>query len=177
MAPAVDGQTSLNKNNVPGKRSLGDFRLPFSLGMLLTLAGAYFDAWWHIFRGRETFWTPAHIVLYSGVGIMMLSSVLLSFGFLHVSFTRLSVRTKTAFFSGLGMMLVSAPIDDWWHNTFGPDTGPWTPPHLLATAGFALLLAMAVGLFYRGSGRLTQASLIASVGLFVALLVTVTLIV
>ena len=114
--------------------------------MLLTLAGAYFDAWWHIFRLRETFWTPAHVVLYSGVGIMLLSAVLLSVRRLRFP-VAITLRTKGAIFSGLGMMLASAPIDDWWHNTFGPDAGPWTLPHLLATVGFTVLLGTAIVLF------------------------------
>ena len=166
----------LNRNGKPGQVGILDFRGPFSLGILVTLAGAYFDAWWHIFQGREAFWTPAHIVLYSGVGIMLLSTVLASIRILSFPGLKLGAWARAALFSGLGTMLVSAPIDDWWHTAFGPDTGAWTPPHLLAMAGFSVLLATCIVAFYSESGRLVKALLASSAGLFATLIVTVTLV-
>ena len=123
----------------------------------------------HIFRGRESFWTPAHIVLYSGVGVMLLSVILLSFRLLQLPKMNAGNPAKASIFSGLGLKLVSAPIDDWWHSMFGSDVSPWTPPHLLATSGFTLLLSMAVLLFYLGSGRLVKAFLVSTVAFFATL--------
>lgn len=49
--------------------------LPSGTSSLFPATGAiYFDAWWHVVLGREPFWVPPHLVLYSGIGIRKYSS-------------------------------------------------------------------------------------------------------
>jgi predicted acyltransferase len=37
---------------------------------LLLMVGGVWDIAWHHTLGRDTFWSPPHLVLYSGVGVM-----------------------------------------------------------------------------------------------------------
>src|SRR6266542_4214149 len=36
-------------------------------GVLLFLLGGYWDVAWHVEIGRDTFWSPPHLLLYAGV--------------------------------------------------------------------------------------------------------------
>src|SRR5262245_36944322 len=57
-------------------RPTGNWRCPSLavwLGLiasLLLMVGGVWDIAWHHTRGRDTFWSPPHLVLYSGVGVM-----------------------------------------------------------------------------------------------------------
>src|SRR5258708_36770550 len=39
-----------------------------AVATLVTLAGLYFDGWWHGTFGRHSFWILPHRVIYGGVG-------------------------------------------------------------------------------------------------------------
>jgi hypothetical protein len=39
---------------------------------LLLMVGGVWDIAWHHTRGRDTFWSPPHLLLYGGVGVMAL---------------------------------------------------------------------------------------------------------
>ncbi len=155
-------------------RSL-DFRLPFSLGMLITLAGAFWDAWRHI-NGLATsesllnpFLNPAHGTIYGGATIMAVSLLLLKVGKLSLPIT-IGRRTYLAMLAGITLLLGGGLYDFWWHNTFGfADATPWTPSHMTATAGFLVLLVTGVAGLSRNSGRVVKSALAFSVALFVAL--------
>ncbi len=41
----------------------------------LELAGVYSDVAWHHARGRETFWTPPHVVIYAGAAAALLAGI------------------------------------------------------------------------------------------------------
>ncbi len=67
----------------PSSRPRVDFRIPFGAGMLVTLIGAFWDAWRHL-NGlatseslRNPFVNPAHGMIYGGATIMAASLVLL----------------------------------------------------------------------------------------------------
>lgn len=143
--------------------------------MLITLAGAFWDAWRHI-NGLATsesllnpFLNPAHGTIYGGATIMAVSLLLLKIGKLGLPLT-IGRRTYLAMLAGITLLLGGGLYDFWWHNAFGfADATPWTPSHMTATAGFLILLVTGVLGLSRNSGRVVKAALALSVALFIAL--------
>ncbi len=161
--------------DAPGVRRLVDFRLPFSAGMLITLAGAFGDAWRHL-NGLATsesllnpFLNPAHGMVYGGATIMAASLVLRWRKKLSLPVS-VGVRTKAVMALGVATLLGGGLYDFWWHTTYGfADTTPWTPSHMTATAGFVILLVAAVVGLSRGGHWAIKAGFAASLALFVGL--------
>lgn len=122
------------------------FRASVSLalfGMLLELFGGAWDISWHIDEGRESFWSPPHLVLHSGI-ILVLTSVFLAF--LRAGGIRSARRypALVAVIAATAFQLSSAPFDELWHRMYGVDVTVWSPPHLvLILGGAATALAMA----------------------------------
>src|SRR5690348_954597 len=124
------------------------------------MAGVYWDISWHMSIGRDTFWTPAHLLIQAGGLIAGLSS-----GYVALRTTfRGTVAERQASVSfwgfraplgawlsiwGCGAMLTSAPFDNWWHNAYGLDVRIISPPHAVLAIGIfaivvgALLLTLA----------------------------------
>ncbi|MDG6902643.1 MAG: hypothetical protein JRM80_11895 [Nitrososphaerota archaeon] len=152
-----------------------DFRLPFAVGMVITLAGAFWDAWRHL-NGLATsesllnpFLNPAHGTIYAGAAVMAASLVLYKTGRLSLPIT-IGRRTYLAMLAGIALLLGGGLYDFWWHNAYGfADTTPWTPSHMTATAGFTILLVTGVLGLSRKSSVAVKAGLALSVALFVAL--------
>ncbi len=108
--------------------------------------GIMWDISWHTTIGRDTFWTPAHLMMYLGG---TLGGCLGGWRVLQATFWRRSeLRDQTVGILGfrgpLGAwvtiwgsvaMLTSAPFDDWWHNAYGLDVKILSPPHALLAAG------------------------------------------
>ena len=127
------------------------------------IVGVTWDISWHRTIGRDTFWTPAHLAIYTGGIVAGLTCGWLA---LRLTFAPGKVveaeRAATVRFWGfrapLGAwvciwgafaMLTSAPFDDWWHNSYGLDVKILSPPHALLAAGIgavqcgAMLMAVA----------------------------------
>lgn len=152
-----------------------DFRVLFGAGMLVTLAGALWDAWRHLngLATSESLWNPflnpAHGMVYGGAGLMALSLVLLWRGRLELPLS-MGSRPKALMAVGIATLLGGGLYDFWWHNAYGfADTTPWTPSHMTATAGFLILLVAGVVSLSRQSHRLVQALFGISLTLFVGL--------
>jgi hypothetical protein len=110
------------------------------------LFGGYWDISWHISIGRDTFWTPAHMMIYlAGV----LAGVASGYAILSTTFGE-SQEAKDAGISVWGfrgplgcfmaawggfMMLTSAPFDNWWHNAYGLDVKIVSLPHSMLGIG------------------------------------------
>src|SRR2546427_263668 len=45
------------------------------IGLLLQAFGLYWDIWRHVVVGRESFFTPPHLVLYAGFGSVALAGI------------------------------------------------------------------------------------------------------
>src|SRR4051812_35267351 len=124
------------------------------------MVGVYWDISWHMTIGRDTFWTPAHLMIQTGGLIAGLSS-----GFVVLKSTLLPSDRDIAtgvrvwgFRGPLGAwlciwgcfaMLASAPFDNWWHDAYGLDVKIVSPPHTILALGIysivngALMLALA----------------------------------
>ena len=118
--------------------------------------GGAWDVSWHRSIGRDTFWTPAHMLVYlCGVlaGIIGLWLVYqCTFGndpelrasSVSVFGLRAPLGVFVAGWGGLAM-LTSAPFDNWWHNAYGLDVKIVSPPHTLLIFG---VRAVAVGMLF-----------------------------
>jgi hypothetical protein len=121
-------------------------------GIAMTLAGGSWDFAWHMSIGRETFWTPAHIMVQLGGILVGIASGYTIFSTTFGKAARdreFSVRMLGLYgpagallaFWGSIAMVSSAPFDNWWHNAYGLDVKLVTPPHLwLALGWFATKL-------------------------------------
>ena len=124
------------------------------------MVGGVWDIAWHHTLGRDTLWSPLHLVLYSGVGVMGL--VCLGIVLLTTAGRRASseaeppqvelwgFRAPRGFaLAGAGALgaVRSAPFDEAWHRLFGVDVTVWSPPHLFAiVAAGAMRLGLVVAL-------------------------------
>ncbi len=117
--------------------------------------GLIWDISWHMSIGRDTFWTPAHMAIYTGGAVAGLAS---GFEVLRRSFFSKTpvndgVTIWRVFNGPLGgwlaiwgavAMLTSGPFDDWWHAAYGLDVRIISPPHALLALGFVAILSGAV---------------------------------
>lgn len=168
--PAASGAATAER-----ARTLPDFRVPFSLGMLLTLVGAFWDAWRHLngLATAESLWNPflnpAHGTIYGGAAIMAASLVLLWRRKLELPLST-GTRARLVMAVGVVTFLGGGLYDIWWHTTYGfADTTPWTPSHMTATAGFVILLVTGVVSLGRRGAWPVKAGFAASLVLFVGL--------
>jgi hypothetical protein len=108
--------------------------------------GVLWDISWHSTIGRDTFWTPAHMMIYVGGAVPGFLSGWLAFSntFLRDSAHREpGVRLWGAYAPtgawitiwGAVAMLTAGPFDDWWHNAYGLDVAILSPPHSLLALG------------------------------------------
>lgn len=123
------------------------------LGAACIPVGALWDISWHSTIGRDSFWNPAHIVIYLGGVVPGLSC-----GWLVLKTTFWGTpeeKGRSVGFIGfqgpLGAwitiwgalaMLFSAPFDNWWHDAYGLDVAILSPPHTLLAMG---MYAVATG--------------------------------
>lgn len=133
---------------VPGSGGVSPWVLgAAALGSITMPLGAYWDIAFHFSRGRDTFFSPPHLLIYGG--IVLVSSALFSglritaamLGWRNL-ITKASPATLAAL--GLAAQLASAPFDELWHYLFGLDVGIWSPPHaILIAGGFTACLSLA----------------------------------
>ncbi|HUR45275.1 MAG TPA: hypothetical protein VMZ27_05290 [Candidatus Saccharimonadales bacterium] len=112
--------------------------------------GVLWDISWHSTIGRDTFWTPAHMMTHIGGLIPGLTCgwLALKTHFWASEEERGYAVTFWGFRAPLGCwvtiwgtftMLISAPFDNWWHDAYGLDVQILSPPHsLLALGMFAV---------------------------------------
>lgn len=128
------------------------------------LVGLIWDISWHMTIGRDTFWTPAHLAIYTGGAVAGLAC---GFEVLRRSFFSSrapadGVTVWRLFRGPLGgwlciwgavAMLTSAPFDDWWHAAYGLDVKIISPPHALLALGFITILGGALIMAVAEQGR------------------------
>ncbi|HEY6476494.1 MAG TPA: hypothetical protein VI456_07910 [Polyangia bacterium] len=125
----------------------------FALGSSLAAAfGVHWDIAWHRSIGRDAFWTPPHVAIYSAavLGAVAALAQIVPATFGRRGADAAAVRVLGfrgplgAFIAAWGgvTMLASAPFDDWWHNAYGLDVKILSPPHIVLALG---LLALHLG--------------------------------
>lgn len=118
--------------------------------------GATWDVSWHRSIGRDSFLTPAHLMIYA-CGVI--AALICGYLILYTTFGS-SQKLKAESVSVLGFraplgafiaawggiaMLTSAPFDNWWHNAYGLDVKIISPPHTLLILG---VRCVAVGVLF-----------------------------
>jgi len=133
-----------------------------------SVVGGVWDISWHESVGRDSFWTPAHL-------LMQLCGILSGFGcgylILDTTFRKDSPLRENsvsvwgfrgplgAFICAWGAigMITSAPFDNWWHNAYGLDVKILSPPHILLALGMTGIrfgtLVMVLAEFNRALGE------------------------
>ncbi|HEX2514349.1 MAG TPA: hypothetical protein VH257_06555, partial [Chloroflexota bacterium] len=113
-------------------------------GVLLFLLGGFWDVAWHIEVGRDTFWSPPHLLLYAGV-LTILGASVTAFvaawrrGAAGTGTWRRLPRASAVIAATGGLLaLASAPLDDLWHRLYGLDVTILSPPHVLLVTGVAI---------------------------------------
>jgi hypothetical protein len=135
-------------------------------GIVCGMTGGLWDISWHMSIGRDTFWTPAHIMIQmTGVLVgIACAYMILTATFGHDAVTQGASVKIWGFRGPLGAfiavwgcmaMLTSAPFDNWWHNAYGLDVKIVSPPHTLLSLGS---LAIKIGLMALMAGLMSRAS-------------------
>ena len=131
--------------------------LPWYVGGVTAAAtavyiGVVWDISWHMTIGRDTFWSPPHLMTYLSAVLVAISCgyVALKTSFAGSDAERAQSVSFWGFRAPLGAwvcvwgafaMLTSAPFDDWWHNAYGLDVKIISPPHTLLSLGmFAIVI-------------------------------------
>src|ERR1051325_9791161 len=119
------------------------------------MIGVFWDISWHMSIGRDTFWTPAHLLIQGGGLLAGVSSgyVALKTTFAGTTAERNAAVSFWGFRAplgawiciwGCGAMLTSAPFDNWWHNAYGLDVKIVSPPHTVLALG---IFSIVIGAF------------------------------
>ena len=109
------------------------------VGVSLSMWGASWDITSHLLRTPETFFTPSHGVLYTGVGISLISAILS----LILLGTKKEYRSRSFAFGskiiivGAIVQIIAGPGDFYWHEMFGID-GLLSPTHLALALGIMM---------------------------------------
>ncbi len=121
--------------------------------LILSLIGSVFEIWggsWditsHLLGAPESFFTPPHAVLYSGVGISLIAAafagvILLRNNKLHNISSPVSFGLKLIMIGSV-IQIFAGPSDYAWHEAFGTD-GLLSPTHLTLITG---ILIQSVGI-------------------------------
>jgi hypothetical protein len=134
------------------------------------IVGVLWDISWHRTIGRDTFWPPAHLAIYTGGLVSGLTCGWLA---LRTTFAGGDRETAVRFWGfrapfgawvciwGAFAMLTSAPFDDWWHNAYGLDVKILSPPHVLLASGIGAIQigAMLMALAWQNRAQASRAPL------------------
>jgi hypothetical protein len=117
--------------------------LIISLGILLTASSGSWDITNHLLNRPETFFSPPHAGLYSGVVLVLFGS-LMTYRYHRQSGKISDIKTKKSLptylrlvIVGIVMLISAGPLDFAWHTAFGLD-GLLSPPHAVLTMGLVL---------------------------------------
>ena len=133
-----------------------------ALGLLLQSFAGSWDATSHLIKTPETFFTPPHFVLYTGIGFTIIAFVLaIDFEKNREIITRAEFEYKLdvkidhqkdkenskiqriklslrLLIAGTIILVSGAPLDFIWHRLFGND-GLLSPPHLVVITGMLII--------------------------------------
>jgi len=139
-----------------------------SFGILLVTVGGSWDITNHLLSKPETFFSPPHALMYSGVAISLTGVVLSFIGWKNLKKFKdsyfLSLKIKLI---GIGLLTGAGPLDFIWHSYFGLD-GLLSPPHFTLIIGMFLcsiggMIGISRYLKFNNSQSLTKYLLILAV--------------
>lgn len=115
------------------------------------LIGLIWDISWHMSIGRDSQFSPPHLLIYFGGLLGGLGGGYQMFFYTFSKNPVINARTVGfwgfraplgALFAVWGAlaMATSAPMDDWWHNAYGLDVKILSPPHALLALGLITLI-------------------------------------
>ena len=121
-----------------------------SAGILLAESGGSWDITNHLLNKPETFFSPPHVILYSGIALGLVGASIMFLYWRSYSIyistikeeknLKLDLSIKLVI-SGVSMLILAGPLDFFWHSAFGLD-GLLSPPHITLTIG---MLAGSIG--------------------------------
>ena len=126
----------------------------------------YVDAWWHEAIGRESFWIPPHIGIYTGLVISLVGL----FSLLRDTWGRVHRGLWMAAF-GLASIITAGYADELWHERFGVEkvgtlAALWSSTHIAALVG-GIVTSLGI-LYYLSSMMRTVSGRDDRVGWFLA---------
>ncbi|MCC6564088.1 hypothetical protein IT087_04320 [Candidatus Uhrbacteria bacterium] len=137
-------------------QTLNERRLASAVIALLYVAvwAGSWDVWWHGVIGRDSFWEPPHLLLYSSV----IAAVALGI----VGFRRFRDHRWKRIALALLLIPLSAPFDELWHRMFGVESvaSPlvvWSPPHLVLIGALAFAFVNLLPVLKSGAKSLDRA--------------------
>ena len=136
----------LNNNGTVGR-----YILVLSLacvGSFLQIIGVSWDVTSHLIRTPETFFTPSHSLLYSGVGLLFLAAIMGAKLILTHKIDNMNpvIISFKLLIIGSSLAIVAGPSDYAWHKAFGID-GLLSPTHFVLATGIIInSLAVIIGL-------------------------------
>lgn len=126
-------------------------------GAFLQIGGTSWDVTSHLMKEPETFFTPSHAVLYTGISLLTLAAGIGGFVLIrNKEIRRISFATGfKLLIIGSMVSLAAGPADFLWHEAFGVD-GLLSPPHLALITGMLInSIAVVLGLARMGHIGLT----------------------
>lgn len=118
-------------------------------GSLMQISGTSWDVTSHLMFKPETFFTPSHALLYSGIGLITIATVLITFLYIKNKHSITNTSAKRSFqllLIGSVVSIISGPADYLWHQTFGID-GLLSPTHIsLMTGMLTTSIGVVIGL-------------------------------
>ncbi len=120
-----------------------------TIGSFIQIAGGSWDVTSHLLNQPESFFTPSHTILYSGIGLIVFSAGISSFLLRKKEikqYASISLSFKLLII-GSFLSLIAAPFDYFLHQTFGFD-GLLSPTHITLTTGMLInSVAVFIGLY------------------------------
>jgi hypothetical protein len=147
-----------------------------TLASFWIISGLFLDGWYHIhYPENESFFTPWHGILYSGVGVavaVILNQILRA--------RRAGVPFRQAVPAGYGLSIVGGVLvlfagtwDGLWHEIIGIEVGVealLSPPHLTLALAGALVFAGPLRALWKQAGEVAPWPAILSTAVFLSLL-------
>ncbi|HEX7258176.1 MAG TPA: hypothetical protein VF242_08955 [Nitrososphaeraceae archaeon] len=115
----------------------------------MQISGTSWDVTSHLMFKPETFFTPSHALLYSGIGLITIATVLITFLYIKNKHSITNTSAKSSFqllLIGSVVSIISGPADYLWHQTFGID-GLLSPTHISLMTGMLITsIGVVIGL-------------------------------
>jgi hypothetical protein len=151
MQTAVEGAIGIS----PSAPTIPWFCKAVVFGATCICVGIIWDISWHSTVGRDTFWTPAHMLVYLGgsLGGLVCGWLALKTTFAGTAAERAVAVRFWGLRAPLGAwitiwgslaMLTSAPFDNWWHDAYGLDVKILSPPHAVLSLGIQHVIIGAI---------------------------------